>query len=81
VAAPPILINDARHFIHSMFNYHNSHSKDVPIRAGLITSDLERGAYPITDRSSLEDAMHAYGRAKEQEVAKQHIVAKALCLT
>jgi hypothetical protein len=74
------VINGARHFIHSMSNYHNNHSKDVPIRAGSITSGPERGAYPITDRSSLEDAMHAYGRAKDKEVAKQHIVAKAKAL-
>ena len=74
------MINGAQYFTHSMSNFHNDRSKDVPLRAGSITSGPERGAYPITDHSSLEDAIRPHGRAKEKEVVKQHIAAKAKAL-
>ena len=76
----PELFNGTRYFTHIMSDYLKNRSKDLPIRAGSTTSGPERGAYPITDRSSLEDAIHAYGRAKDKEIVKRHIVAKAKAL-
>ena len=41
---------------------------------------LPDGSFPIPDRASLEDAIHAYGRAKDKAAAKAHIEKRARAL-
>lgn len=38
---------------------------------------LPDGSFPIEDREDLENAIHAYGRAKDKTAAKKHIIARA----
>ena len=44
---------------------------------------MKDGSYPIDDKKSLEDAVQAYGRAKNKAATKRHIIkrAKALKMT
>jgi hypothetical protein len=41
---------------------------------------LPDGSFPINTVSDLENAIHAYGRAKDKEKAKAHIIARAKAL-
>ncbi len=45
--------------------------------SGVAESD---GSYPIPDRSSLSDAIHAYGRSSDPAKTKRHIIARARAL-
>lgn len=38
------------------------------------------GSYPIRNRSELQDAIHAFGRAKNQAAVKRHIIKRARAL-
>lgn len=38
---------------------------------------LPDGSFPIENKSDLENAIHAYGRARDKEKAKAHIIARA----
>lgn len=41
---------------------------------------LPDGSFPIENESDLKNAIHAFGRAKDKEKAKQHIIARAHAL-
>ena len=41
---------------------------------------LPDGSFPIRNKSDLENAVHAYGRAKDKEKAKRHIIRRAKAL-
>lgn len=41
---------------------------------------MEDGSYPIDDKTDLEDAIEAYGRAKDKDATKAHIVKRAKAL-
>lgn len=41
---------------------------------------LPDGSYPIVNEQDLKNAIHAYGRAKDKEKAKRHIIARAKTL-
>ncbi|MDD5648954.1 MAG: hypothetical protein PHF86_00810 [Candidatus Nanoarchaeia archaeon] len=41
---------------------------------------LPDGSYPIESKKDLENAIHAYGRAKNKAVAKKHIIKRARAL-
>lgn len=41
---------------------------------------LPDGSFPIPDKDALSDAIHAYGRAKDKDAAKAHIVSRAKAL-
>lgn len=41
---------------------------------------LPDGSFPIENKSDLENAIKAYGRAKDKEAAKNHIIARAKAL-
>lgn len=41
---------------------------------------LPDGSFPIPDRDALKDAIHDYGRAKNQAAAKAHIIKRAKAL-
>ena len=43
-------------------------------------SAMSDGSYPIKDESDLRNAVQAYGRAKDKEAAKAHIMKRALDL-
>ena len=41
---------------------------------------LPDGSYPIVDAGDLQNAIQAYGRAKDKEAAKRHIMKRARAL-
>jgi len=41
---------------------------------------LPDGSYPIKDEADLRNAIQAYGRAKDKEAAKAHIMKRAMSL-
>jgi len=41
---------------------------------------LPDGSFPIVNREDLENAVHAYGRAKDKEAAQKHIISRARAL-
>jgi hypothetical protein len=41
---------------------------------------LPDGSFPIENEEDLKNAIHAYGRAKDKEAAKKHIIARAKAL-
>jgi len=56
---------------------YNEESRDQMAKSGSAMSD---GSYPIKDESDLRNAVQAYGRAKDKEAAKAHIMKRALDL-
>jgi hypothetical protein len=41
---------------------------------------MKDGSYPIPDKDALEDAIHAFGRAKNKAATKRHIIKRAKAL-
>ena len=56
---------------------YNEESRDQMAKTGSAMSD---GAYPIKDESDLRNAIQAYGRAKDKDATKAHIMKRALDL-
>lgn len=56
---------------------YSSESRDEMARSGQALPD---GSYPIKDEADLRNAIQAYGRAKDKEAAKAHIMKRAMDL-
>lgn len=55
----------------------NEESRDKLARSGMALPD---GSYPIENESDLENAISAFGRAKNKARAKKHIIKRAVSL-
>lgn len=56
---------------------YSDEDREAMAKRGLALPD---GSYPIKDRADLQNAIQAYGRAKDKEAAKKHIIKRAMDL-
>lgn len=75
------LVKTGDGFVNGTFDYGWFGKRDFTDKERQALADkghaLPDGSFPIETKTDLEDAVHAYGRAKDKAKAKAHIIARA----